>query len=36
MVSVRPSAGNVVVFETYEGDNDEPAGISRAGTAADA
>jgi hypothetical protein len=37
LASVRPAAGNVVVFEAYEGEDDQadqPAGISRAGTAA--
>jgi hypothetical protein len=38
LVSIRPAAGNVIVFETYEGEDgeaDEPAGISHANTAAD-
>jgi GntR family transcriptional regulator len=39
LVSVRPARDNVIVFETYEGENgddDEPAGSSHADTAADA
>jgi GntR family transcriptional regulator len=38
LVSIRPAAGNVIVFETYEGEDsaaDQPAGISHANTAAD-
>ena len=38
LVSIRPAAGNVIVFETYEGEDgeaDEPAGISHSDTAAD-
>jgi GntR family transcriptional regulator len=38
LVSIRPAAGNVIVFETYEGEDDEdrePAGVSQADTAAD-
>jgi hypothetical protein len=38
LVSIRPAAGNVIVFETYEGEEseaDQPAGISHANTAAD-
>jgi DNA-binding transcriptional MocR family regulator len=38
LVSIRPAAGNVIVFETYEGEHgeaDQPAGISHATTAAD-
>ena len=39
LVSVRPATSNVIVFETYEGSDDdegeEPAGMSTANTAAD-
>jgi hypothetical protein len=38
LVSIRPAAGNVIVFETYEGEDskdDEPAGMAVADTAAD-
>src|SRR5829696_6789390 len=38
LVSVRPAAGNVIVFETYEGEDgeaDQPAGISHTSTAGD-
>jgi hypothetical protein len=38
LVSVRPAAGNVIVFETHEGEDGETtelAGISHAKTAAD-
>jgi GntR family transcriptional regulator len=38
LVSIRPAAGNVIVFETYEGEDsedDEPAGMARIDTAAD-
>jgi DNA-binding GntR family transcriptional regulator len=39
LVSVRPATSNVIVFETYEGTNDdegEPAGMAGIGTPADA
>jgi DNA-binding GntR family transcriptional regulator len=38
LVSIRPAAGNVIVFETYEGEDsedDEPVGMPVADTAAD-
>jgi len=39
LVSIRPATGNVIVFETYEGsddEGDEPTGVSGVGTAAGA
>jgi GntR family transcriptional regulator len=39
LVSIRPATGNVIVFETYEGSDDEegkPTGLSGVATAAGA
>jgi GntR family transcriptional regulator len=39
LVSIRPATGNVIVFETYEGsddEGDEPTGVSGVGTTAGA